>query len=74
MPRQKRRLLSVIVPAYKQGRTIVKDLTRIEKTLQQIRYDYEIICVVDGKVDSTFEKAKELSSKKVKVIGYSDNK
>jgi len=64
MTKEKKKLLSIIVPAYKQGKTIVKDLKQIEKTLQQIRYNYEVICVVDGKVDDTFEKAKKIISNK----------
>jgi len=69
----KRKLLSVIVPAYKQERTIVKDLLNIESVLKQIRYDYELICVVDGKIDRTFEKAKKISSPKIKIVGYEQN-
>src|SRR4030042_5958536 len=70
----KTKLLSVIVPAYKQERTIVRDLRQIEKILQQIRYDYEIICVVDGKLDKTFDNAKRIESNKLKVVGYESNK
>ena len=68
-----KKLLSVIVPAYKQERTIAKDLLNIESVLKQIRYDYELICVVDGKVDQTFEKAKKVSSSKIKVLAYDQN-
>lgn len=74
MSKPKKHLLSVIVPAYKQEKTIAKDLKRIENILKQIRYDYEIICVVDGKVDKTFENAKKTKSTKIKVIGYKKNK
>jgi len=70
----KKTLLSVIVPAYKQAQTIVKDLENIERVLSQIRYDYEIICVVDGKVDKTYEKAKKIKSSKIKVISYKTNR
>ncbi|MBU3956775.1 glycosyltransferase [Patescibacteria group bacterium] len=70
----KKHLLSVIVPAYKQEKTIKKDLQRIEEVLKQIRYDYEIICVIDGRVDKTYENAKKVKSKKLKVIGYKENK
>ena len=69
----KKNLLSVIVPAYKQAKTIKKDLENIENVLREIRYDYEIICVVDGRVDKTFENAKKLKSSKIKVIGYNQN-
>jgi len=74
MAEPKERLLSVIVPAYKQEKTIVRDLRRIQEVLKQIRYDYEIICVVDGKVDKTFENAKKTKSRKIKVVGYDENK
>lgn len=67
-------LLSVIVPAYRQERTIQKDLQQIEEVLKNIRYDYEIICVVDGKVDGTLEEAKKVNSRKIKVIGYEQNR
>ena len=65
--------LSVIVPAYKQEKTIKKDIENIENVLEQIRYDYEMIVVVDGKVDKTFENAKKVRSKRVKVVGYKKN-
>lgn len=71
--RTARKLLSVIVPAYKQERTIQEDLRRLEGALKELRHDYEIICVVDGKVDKTLEEAKKVKSKKVKVVGYKQN-
>lgn len=74
MTKPKKRLLSVIVPAFKQEKTIKKDLQRIESVLKQTRYDYEIICVVDGRVDKTFENAKKTKSSKIKVVGYDKNR
>ena len=75
MGRQKnqKNLLSVIVPAYKQEKTIQGDLRNIEKVLRKIRYDYELICVIDGIADRTFEKAKKVKSQKIKVIAYKKN-
>lgn len=69
----KPKLLSVIIPAYKQEKTIYKDIGRIKNVLDQIRYDYEIIVVVDGRVDKTFENAKKHKSSKIKVVGYQNN-
>ncbi|MDQ3018894.1 MAG: glycosyltransferase [bacterium] len=69
-------LLSVIVPAYKQEKTIREDLENINKTLMEglpVGYDYEVICVVDGFLDNTYKNAKKITSKKVKVIGYEQN-
>ncbi|MGB9707022.1 MAG: glycosyltransferase [Microgenomates group bacterium] len=66
--------LSVVIPAYKQEKTIVKDVRRIQNVLEQIRYDYEIVVVVDGFIDKTYQKAKKLKSAKIKVVGYPTNK
>jgi glycosyltransferase involved in cell wall biosynthesis len=67
MPKNNKHLISVIIPAYKQARTIVKDLERIKKVLLQIRYPFEIIVVVDGLADDTYKKAKQLTSSTLKV-------
>lgn len=73
---RKRKLLSIIVPAYKQARTIRSDLENIQKTLEKglKGFDYEIICVVDGKLDTTRENARKLKHPKIRVVGYKHNK
>lgn len=70
------KLISIIVPAYKQEKTIVKDLRRIKQVLDQLRYPTELICVVDGNADKTFERASKFAKNyySVKVIGYETNK
>lgn len=65
--------LSLIVPAYHQAKTIVKDVVRIEKILSQIRYPYEIIVVVDGYGDGTYKAAKKLKADGIKVLVYMKN-
>jgi len=66
--------LSVIVPIYKQEKTIEADLKNIDNILQQIRYDYEIIAVIDGiKVDKSYQKAKKIKLPNLKVFGYKNN-
>jgi glycosyltransferase involved in cell wall biosynthesis len=67
------KLLSVVMPAYKQEKTIRKDIKSITTTLDTLGLKYEIIVVVDGILDSTFKKASSLQSKKVKVVGYPKN-
>ena len=71
------KILSVVVPAYKEARTINKDLENIGKTLQEGlvgNYNYEIICVVDGEMDNTAREAKKARSSKIKVYSYKENK
>lgn len=70
-------LLSVIVPAYKQEKTIKKDLETIDQMLKDglpSEYSYEIICVVDGVLDKTRQQAKKVKSPKVEVLAYKENK
>ena len=66
-------LLSIIVPAYKQEKTIRNNIEKIVQVMSQLRYDYEIIVVVDGLIDDTFENAKKIKSPKVIVTGYEHN-
>src|SRR3990167_8274454 len=70
-----RQLISLIIPAYKQQKTIVKDLRRIYRVLQKIRHRFEIICVVDGMIDKTYEKSYLFSKnyRNIKVVGYETN-
>lgn len=74
MEKGKDHFLSVVIPAFKQEKTIVRDVSRIRDVLEQIRYDYEIIIVVDGFVDETYKRAQKLKSDKIKVVGYETNK
>jgi glycosyltransferase involved in cell wall biosynthesis len=72
-PRRNKTIISVIIPAYKQEKSIAKDLRRIEKVLRQLRQSFEIIVVVDGFTDKTFDNAKKVKSKYIKVVGYDKN-
>jgi glycosyltransferase involved in cell wall biosynthesis len=72
-PKKNHHFLSLVIPAYRQEKIIVKNITQIKKVLDKIRYDYEIIVVVDGEIDHTFEKLKKAHIPKVKVLSYKDN-
>jgi len=76
MSKSKNNLLSIVVPAYKQEKTIKKDLITINRVLHEGlpgNYDYEIICVVDGILDNTKEEAKKTKIPKLKVLSYENN-
>ncbi|OGE41637.1 hypothetical protein A3B45_03540 [Candidatus Daviesbacteria bacterium RIFCSPLOWO2_01_FULL_39_12] len=70
------KLVSVIVPVYKQEKTIVKDLKKIKDVLDKLKYPTELICVIDGKVDKSFTKANKFARKfsNVKVTGFEKNR
>lgn len=66
--------LSLIVPVFKQEKTIVLNLHTIKQALDDIRYNYEIIAVVDGKIDGSFEQIKKAKISKVKCLFYQENR
>ncbi len=66
--------LSLIIPAYKQEKSIVKNVRRLIKELEPIRYEHEIIVVIDGMVDDTYEKLKRANLPNVKVLAYEKNR
>ena len=77
MKKLSKKLLSVVIPAYKKEKTIKRDLEFVDRTLAEglgRESDYEIICVVDGELDRTFKEAKKVKSTKVKVVGYVENR
>jgi glycosyltransferase involved in cell wall biosynthesis len=67
------KLLSIVMPAYKQEKTIAADIANIAITLDELNYNYEIVVVVDGMLDNTYKNAVKHKSKRIKVFGYEKN-
>ncbi len=67
------KLLSVVIPAYKQERTILEDVKNIVEALESTGYKYEIIIVIDGFVDGTYKKVLSLKSSTIKILAYKKN-
>lgn len=65
---EKINLLSIIVPSYGQEKTIQRDIRNIKFSLDASGYKYEIIVVIDGKIDNTLQKIKSLKLNDVKTI------
>lgn len=67
--------LSVIVPVYKQEKTVVENIKQIEKVLLATQYSFEIIPVVDGiKLDKSIQKLKKLRNRYILPVGYVENR
>lgn len=60
--------ISIIIPSYGQERTIKKNLESIVEVLDGTKLNYEIILVIDGKLDKTAQKVKSLKIKNLKII------
>lgn len=54
--------LSVIIPAYNEERRIAKTLRRLHEYFSKQAYSYEILLVLDGPKDRTYDAAKKLSA------------
>ena len=70
---KKFKFLSLIIPAYKQEKTIVEDIRNIDKILSTLLIKYELIVVVDGFLDKTMENLAKLKNIEVKTMGYEKN-
>src|SRR3989344_575097 len=67
--------LSVIIPSYKEGERIGRNLLEIDKYLKSKNYTYEILIVVDSSPDNTAEIARNyaLQIPHVRVIDNKEN-
>jgi len=70
--KEDKQLVSVIIPAFMQSRTIVRNVKEIKAVLEKIRYDYELLVVVDG-CRKTYEQAKKTRTDKVRIYYLKDN-
>jgi len=68
-------LISVILPAYNEEKSIAMTIKSIQSELQKAICDYEIIIVDDGSRDDTYEESKSLAKQyqTIKVIKLSRN-
>ena len=57
--------LSLIIPTYNKEKTIVDNIRGIQAVLENIRYDYEMLVVVDGQVDNTLQVLKKAKISKL---------
>ena len=67
------RKFSLIIPVYKQERTIRKDLEDVLSAMKTLKVDFEVIPVVDGNLDRSFSEAKKVKDPQVHVVGYQTN-
>lgn len=65
--------LSIVIPAYNEGKNIYKTVDQIVRCHDDLDYDYEVIVVDDGSKDNTIAEAKRHHSAKVKVVSYGQN-
>lgn len=68
------KLISIIMPAYRQERVIDRSIRNVLKAAVLLNTPFELLVVVDGKEeDETFKKSSKYKSREVKIIGYQHN-
>ncbi len=67
------RLLSLVIPAYKQEKTIAEEVKILDEVLSSLPFEYEILVVEDGRLDNTAKKLVKLKNKHLKILGYEKN-
>ncbi|HKW71131.1 MAG TPA: glycosyltransferase [Candidatus Dormibacteraeota bacterium] len=65
--------LSVVVPAYREGRRIYDNLKRLLGELDKLDATYEVVVVSDGNTDTTVREARRVGSPRVRVFHYPMN-
>ena len=65
--------LSVVVPAYREGKRIYQNLTHLVDELDKLAATYEVVVVSDGNTDDTVREARRVNSLNVKVFHYPMN-
>ena len=67
-------ILSIILPAYNEGKNIRSSIKRVSAVVDSLGIGYEIIIVDDGSTDDTkYQANEEASNRRVKVISYDEN-
>lgn len=66
-------LLSLVVPFYRQEKTVVNNIKHLEVVLSEFPFPFEIVGVVDGFEDKTYKNAKKLECENIRVLGYEKN-
>lgn len=72
-PKEISHFLSLIIPVYRQEKTIVRNLKRTKSVLDKIRYYHEIIVVIDGVIDNSHQKIRQAKIPDIKSIVYLKN-
>lgn len=65
--------ISLVIPTFRQEKTIVGDLEHLKNATKDLPYKFEFIVVVDGFFDNTYQVLKNKKLKDVKVLGYEEN-
>jgi len=67
------KLFSLIIPVYKQEKTIKRDIEMMLGVLESVNIPFEIVPVLDGHIDKSGQEIKKIKDARVKLVGYTTN-
>jgi len=73
MPSVDPKLFSLIIPVYKQEKTIKQDIEDVLAVLSSTQRNFEIIPVIDGELDKSLLEVKKIKDPRVRPVGYPTN-
>ncbi len=67
--------LSIVIPLYNEEESVEKLYQSLKDVMENLPYEYEIIMIDDGSIDSTLQELSELASRdnKLKIISFKRN-
>lgn len=74
MPKAAIKLLSIIIPCYRQKATIADNIRSVLAVVSKLAVPFELIVVVDGDTDGSIKEAGKVRDSRVRVAGYPVNK
>lgn len=74
--RNKKKYLTVVLPAYNEEKLILKNLLQVANEIEQFAQDYQMIAVNDGSTDRTKEEIEAACRKnnRIRMITYNQNR
>lgn len=66
--------ISIIIPVYKQEKTIKRDVESVIQALETLNIPFEVIPVMDGMLDNSFREIKKIKDRRVIAVGYKSNR
>ncbi len=65
--------VSIIIPCYNEEKNINSFYMDINKIIQKLKYDFELIYINDGSFDNTLKELNKIFSKNITIINFSRN-
>jgi len=67
-------MFSVLIPIYNEGERVQRNLREVKRTLDELKYEYEIIALDDGSTDDSYRRIRDLRDEISNIIVKKNSK